>query len=278
DPSDAVARYQGMMTPEQAERMRSAMQRYGQMQGGGRMPMGPGLAGMRGVPIHKPLIPVLESEGAEAAAAEYRRLKREEPDLYDFSERNLERVTRRVRGAEGLPLFELRVEEYPESAEAQVALAAAYFRAGRAQEGAEAMRRAEALEPGSEQKVLAAASGEQGKCSRLLVQFATGDVKQPDPEVIAGLQGAYASDEGLDRGLVWQVETTCDGAILHAWTYKGDVAPVILYPAGPHRFTDHWDGSWEFQVSGDGPPSAVRRSGPRGSEVLTRRGEVGSIR
>jgi CubicO group peptidase (beta-lactamase class C family) len=81
------------------------------------------------------LAPVLAAGGAEAAVAEYRRLKAEQADRYRFGEQDLNEFGYRLLGAgevdAAIAILELNVEMFPESFNPYDSLAEAYAEAGR---------------------------------------------------------------------------------------------------------------------------------------------------
>ena len=94
-----------------------------------------------GKPYEQPSRPIadlvaglISSRGFEAAAAEYRRLKAEEPDTYDFGESQLNRLgyyyLRTGETDHAIEIFKLNVETYPEAFNAYDSLGEAYIVSG----------------------------------------------------------------------------------------------------------------------------------------------------
>jgi CubicO group peptidase (beta-lactamase class C family) len=81
------------------------------------------------------LKPVLNAAGAETAVAEYRRLKREQAEDFDFDEQALNQLGYQLLAAgqveAAIAIFELNVEVFPESSNPYDSLAEAYAKGGR---------------------------------------------------------------------------------------------------------------------------------------------------
>ncbi len=100
--------------------------------------------------VVRALQPVLDAKGAEAAVAEYHRLKREEADKWIFPEGSLSLLGHRLlqsrRPAEGLAMLALNAEAYPQSTRVWVDLARARAVNGDLAGAAAAVRKALALD------------------------------------------------------------------------------------------------------------------------------------
>ncbi len=101
--------------------------------------------------IAKRLYRTIMAEGLDAGLAEYRRLKEEQPDEYDFDEGELNtlgyRLLRTERGREAVAIFQLNAENHPDSWNVWDSLGEALFRNGRIEEALEAHRRSLELNP-----------------------------------------------------------------------------------------------------------------------------------
>jgi CubicO group peptidase (beta-lactamase class C family) len=101
--------------------------------------------------IARSLSPILKEKGVDAAIAAYHRLRTTEPNTYDFTEGELNRLgyallgTRDVAGA--VRIFELNAEQYPGSSNAFDSLGEAYNRANRRDDSRKAYSRALELDP-----------------------------------------------------------------------------------------------------------------------------------
>ena len=87
----------------------------------------------------------------EAAVAQYRDLKRTDPEGYDFGEGRLNNLgymlLRRDRTADAIIIFKLNVEEYPKSGNVYDSLAEAYEKNGQKQLAIDNYRKAAELDP-----------------------------------------------------------------------------------------------------------------------------------
>lgn len=89
--------------------------------------------------------------GVEAAIAQYRELKRTDPDGYDFAEPRLNNLgnmlLERNRTADAIAIFKLNAEEYPKSGNVYDSLAEAYEKDGQKQLAIENYRKAVKIDP-----------------------------------------------------------------------------------------------------------------------------------
>src|SRR4030095_8321298 len=69
--------------------------------------------------IAKTLYQIITNEGIDSAAGKYRDLKKNQPDAYDFQERELNELGYNLLGQkkikEAIKVFQLNVEAYPQS-------------------------------------------------------------------------------------------------------------------------------------------------------------------
>lgn len=76
----------------------------------------------------------LMRDGVAAAMAEYRRLRKEQSEVYDFSEKELNRLgydlLKRERVTDAIEIFKLNVEMFPNASNAYDSLGEAYLKAG----------------------------------------------------------------------------------------------------------------------------------------------------
>jgi len=93
----------------------------------------------------------LVQHGVEAAVAQYRELKRTEPDAYNFAEERLNSLgsmlLRMDRIGDAITIFKLNGEEYPRSGNVYDSLAEAYERNGQKQLAIDNYRKATELDP-----------------------------------------------------------------------------------------------------------------------------------
>jgi len=93
----------------------------------------------------------LVNRGADAAVAQYRELKRTNPNGYNFDERALNRLgymlLEKGRNADAIAIFKLNVEEYPKSGDAYDSLAEAYAKDGQKQQAIDNYRKCLELDP-----------------------------------------------------------------------------------------------------------------------------------
>lgn len=101
----------------------------------------------------------LAEEGLDAALAQYRQLKQQQPEAYNFGVGQLNllghRLLQQRKIAEALAVFQANAEAYPESADVWDDLADAYAASGQRERAKEASRKSLAIEPnGTEPKEL----------------------------------------------------------------------------------------------------------------------------
>ena len=116
------------------------------------------LHGAEAPPVRQPiahvLMPVIEAEGVDAAAAAYRRLRAEDADRYDFGENQLNRLgyayLQQGDAETAVAVFKLNVEAYPEASNPYDSLGEAYLAAGDTTRGLANYRRSLELNPGNE--------------------------------------------------------------------------------------------------------------------------------
>jgi hypothetical protein len=81
--------------------------------------------------IAKTLYQIITAEGIDSAAGKYRDLKKNQPDAYDFQERELNGLGYNLLGQkkikEAIKVFQLNVEAYPESSNVYDSLGEAYM-------------------------------------------------------------------------------------------------------------------------------------------------------
>lgn len=93
------------------------------------------LAGTGPQSINRPLTEILVQQGAEAAAAHYRKLKKTEPENWRFAENELNmlgyQLLARNRIDDAIAIFELNVEAFPHAFNTYDSLGEAFMTAGR---------------------------------------------------------------------------------------------------------------------------------------------------
>jgi glyoxylase-like metal-dependent hydrolase (beta-lactamase superfamily II) len=109
------------------------------------------IAGVTRRSICDPMTAILVADGLEAAIAEYRRLKTEQPEDFDFGEGQLNalgyQLLAREMLAEAVAVFELNVEMFPEASNPYDSLGEAYLAAGRRELGIANYKRSLELDP-----------------------------------------------------------------------------------------------------------------------------------
>jgi len=94
---------------------------------------------------------ILVNRGADAAIAQYRELKRTNPNGYNFEERALNRLgyllLGKDRNADAIAIFKLNAEEYPKSGNVYDSLAEAYAKDGQKQQAIANYRKSLELDP-----------------------------------------------------------------------------------------------------------------------------------
>jgi hypothetical protein len=97
------------------------------------------------------LVPTLMNHGADDTVAQYRELKRTNPNDYDFDERALNQIGYGLlglgRNADAIAILKLNAEEYPKSANVYDSLAEAYEKDGQKQPAIANYRKALELDP-----------------------------------------------------------------------------------------------------------------------------------
>jgi CubicO group peptidase (beta-lactamase class C family) len=103
--------------------------------------------------IARVVVSTFEQEGTEAGIVEYRRLRAEAPDAYDFSERQLNTLGYHFLGKgeteTAIAVFRLNVEQYPDAFNTYDSLGEAYREAGQIDLAIENYRRSVELNPGN---------------------------------------------------------------------------------------------------------------------------------
>ena len=103
------------------------------------------------IPIIVTVGKIIASDGVFKAIEQYRELKRQRPDIYDFSESQLNMLGYRLIGNErpddAVEIFKLNVEMFPESANTYDSLAEAYKISGNKELAIENYKKSIALNP-----------------------------------------------------------------------------------------------------------------------------------
>ena len=102
-------------------------------------------------PLVRDLGETVVSRGADAAVAQYRELKRTNPNGYNFAEGSLNRLgymlLEKGRNADAIAILKLNVEEYPKSGNVYDSLADAYAKDGQEQQAIASYRKSIELDP-----------------------------------------------------------------------------------------------------------------------------------
>jgi len=100
------------------------------------------------------LVKIANEKGGDAAVSEYRRLKKESPDKYDFSEAGLQEVAitlfQQGKAPEAIALLKLNTEEHPKSSQAFFFLGYVLLQSGNKSDAAVALKKAVELDPKNE--------------------------------------------------------------------------------------------------------------------------------
>ena len=103
--------------------------------------------------IGEKLEPIVAAEGVDAAIAAYHRLRRDEPDAYNFAEGQMNllgyKLLRRGRPDDALAIFALNAEVHPESSNVYDSLGEAFALMGDVGKALQSYRKALALDPTS---------------------------------------------------------------------------------------------------------------------------------
>lgn len=103
--------------------------------------------------IGEKLEPIVEAEGVDAALAAYRRLKRDEPEGYNFAEGQMNllgyKLLRSGRLDDALAIFKMNAEIHPESSNVYDSLGETFAMMGDVDEALQSYRKALALDPTS---------------------------------------------------------------------------------------------------------------------------------
>ncbi len=93
----------------------------------------------------------LAEKGLDAALAQYRQLKQQQPEAYNFDIGQLNllghRLLQQRKMAEALAVFQANAEAYPESADVWDDLADAYAASGQRERAVEASKKSLSIEP-----------------------------------------------------------------------------------------------------------------------------------
>ncbi len=104
------------------------------------------------------LLKTAKKEGVDAAAAEYRRLRNEETEKYDFSEGELNRLgfllLQAERPKDAIEIFKLNVEIFPKSTKAYESLGEGYLSDGQMGMGLVTYKKALELDPDNENALM----------------------------------------------------------------------------------------------------------------------------
>jgi len=108
-------------------------------------------------PLFRDLGPTILNQGVDAAVAQYRDLKRNKPNDYDFGERALNSLgymlLEKDRISDAITIFKLNVEEYPKSGKVYDSLGEAYAKNNQKQLAIESYRKSLELDPKDENAV-----------------------------------------------------------------------------------------------------------------------------
>ncbi len=108
-------------------------------------------------PIGDYLFEIIEDEGIETAVENYKELKKESPDLFDFSESQLNtlgyNLLRNNRIDEAIEIFKLNIEAYPQSANVYDSMGEAYMEKGMNDKAIEFYKKSLELNPGNKNAI-----------------------------------------------------------------------------------------------------------------------------
>jgi CubicO group peptidase (beta-lactamase class C family) len=196
--------------------------------------------------IARALVSTFEEEGADAGIAEYRRLRAESPDAFDFSEPQLNLLGyhfRRKGDTEtAIAVFALNVEQYPDAFNTYDSLGEAYKEAGRTDLAIANYEKSLELNPGN-------ANG-RAMLAEMGVETAEAEGLALSTEVLE----RYVGDYEIRPGFVLTV--TRDGTRLFTQA-TGQPRFEIFSQSETRFFVKDFPAQLEFHVEGDGPAASV---------------------
>jgi len=192
------------------------------------------------------LVGTLRDEGIEAGLAEYRRLRAESPDSYDFSEAQLNRLGYLFLG-EGdtetaIAVFTLNTEQYPDAFNTWDSLGEAYKEAGQTDLAIENYEKSLALNP----------ANENGR--RMLRELGVETGEAEGQELPVELLERYVGEYEIQPGFVLSV--TREGTRL--FTQATGQPRFEIFAASESRFfVKEFAAQLEFNRAGDGPAESI---------------------
>ena len=196
--------------------------------------------------IARSILTTFRDEGIEAGHAEYRRLRAESPDGYDFSEPQLNRLGYYFLG-EGdtetaIAVFALNTEQYPDAFNTWDSLGEAYKEAGQTDLAIEHYRKSLALNPGNQ----------NGR--RMLQELGVEVAEAEGLELPVDLLERFVGEYELQPGFVLSV--TREGTRL--FTQATGQPRFEIFAASESRFfVKEFAAQLEFNLEGDGPAESV---------------------
>ena len=196
--------------------------------------------------IARVLLSTFEEQGADAGIAEYRRLRGEAPDAYDFSEPQLNRLGYHFleKGDTGtaIAVFGLNVEQYPDAFNTYDSLGEAYREAGQIDLAIENYRRSVELNPGN-------ANGRRA-LAEMGVQLEEAEGLTLPVETLE----RYVGDYEIQPGFVLTV--TREGTRLFTQA-TGQPRFEIFAQSETRFYVKEFPAQLEFVVEGEGPAGSV---------------------
>ena len=196
--------------------------------------------------IARVVVSTFEEMGADAGIEEYRRLRAEAPDAYDFSERQLNTLGYHFLGRgqteTAIAVFRLNVEQYPDAFNTYDSLGEAYREAGQIDLAIENYRKSVELNPGN-------ANGR-----RALAEMG---VELDEPEGLTlpvETLARYVGDYEIQPGFVLSV--TREGTRLFTQA-TGQPRFEIFAQSETRFYVKEFAAQLEFVVEGEGPATSV---------------------
>ena len=196
--------------------------------------------------IARALLATFEDEGIEAGLAEYRRLRAESPEGYDFGENQLNRLGYYFLG-EGdtqtaIAVFTLNTEQYPDAFNTWDSLGEAYKEAGQTDLAIENYEKSLALNP----------ANENGR--RMLRELGVETGEAEGQELPVELLERYVGEYEIQPGFVLSV--TREGTRL--FTQATGQPRFEIFAASESRFfVKEFAAQLEFNRAGDGPAESI---------------------
>ena len=196
--------------------------------------------------IARVILPTFEEQGIEAGVAEYRRLRDESPDAFDFGENQLNRLGYYFLGngdvETAIGVFALNVEQYPDAFNTYDSLGEAYREAGQIDLAVENYEKSLELNPGNE------------NARRMLREMGAEVSEAEGLKLPVQLLEQYVGDYEIQPGFVLSV-TREDTRLFTQAT--GQPRFEIFAQSEARFFVKEFAAQLEFEREGEGPAISV---------------------